>query len=83
MVVLYVALPFIASIVLLSLIYVIFWGRTNRKLVFFPEIKDETLLTSAESKLFDLSSLREATDHFSDANMLGEGGFGPVYKVRL
>ncbi|XP_039129810.1 cysteine-rich receptor-like protein kinase 10 isoform X4 [Dioscorea cayenensis subsp. rotundata] len=83
MVVLYVALPFIASIVLLSLIYVIFWGRTNRKLVFFPEIKDETLLTSAESKLFDLSTLREATNNFSDANMLGEGGFGQVYKGAL
>ena len=52
-------------------------------MVFLPENGDETLLASAESKLFDLSILREATDNFSDANTLGEGGFGPVYKVRL
>ncbi|KAH7676819.1 Non-specific serine/threonine protein kinase protein [Dioscorea alata] len=68
---------------LLSLIYVIFRARTSRKLVFFLEIEDETLLTSAESKLFDLSTLREATNNFYDANMLGEGGFGPVYKGAL
>lgn len=33
------------------------------------------------SPLFDLSTLRTATNNFSDANKLGEGGFGPVYKV--
>lgn len=30
---------------------------------------------------FSLSTLQIATDDFSDANRLGEGGFGPVYKV--
>ncbi|KAG6525088.1 hypothetical protein ZIOFF_015040 [Zingiber officinale] len=37
----------------------------------------------AESSLFDLESIRIATDNFSDANKLGEGGFGPVYKGSL
>ncbi|EHA8591353.1 putative Cysteine-rich receptor-like protein kinase 26 [Cocos nucifera] len=32
---------------------------------------------------FDLSTLRVATDNFSEANKLGEGGFGPVYKGAL
>ncbi|KAH7676820.1 Non-specific serine/threonine protein kinase protein [Dioscorea alata] len=82
-VIVYVVLLFIASMVLLSIVYVIFWRQTNKKLVFLPEIEDETLLTSAESKLFDLNTLREATNNFSDANMLGEGGFGPVYKGAL
>ncbi|URE26898.1 receptor-like protein kinase, partial [Musa troglodytarum] len=29
---------------------------------------------------FDLETLKVATNNFSDANKLGEGGFGPVYK---
>jgi len=34
---------------------------------------------SSEFTLFDLSQLLEATENF--ANRLGQGGFGPVYKV--
>lgn len=30
---------------------------------------------------FDLESLLAATDNFSNANKLGQGGFGPVYKA--
>ena len=33
--------------------------------------------------LFSFASVSAATDNFSDANKLGEGGFGPVYKVRF
>ena len=32
---------------------------------------------------FDFATIAAATDHFSDGNKLGEGGFGPVYKVRF
>ncbi len=31
--------------------------------------------------LFSFASVSAATDNFSSANKLGEGGFGPVYKV--
>lgn len=34
-----------------------------------------------ELPLFDLSTISKATDNFSINNKLGEGGFGPVYKV--
>ena len=34
-----------------------------------------------ELPLFDLSTIARATDDFSLNNKLGEGGFGPVYKV--
>lgn len=34
-----------------------------------------------ESLLISLSALKLATDDFSEANKLGEGGFGSVYKV--
>ncbi|KAF7112173.1 hypothetical protein RHSIM_RhsimUnG0255700 [Rhododendron simsii] len=30
---------------------------------------------------FSFASVSAATDHFSDANKLGEGGFGPIYKM--
>ena len=30
---------------------------------------------------FDLESILVATDNFAEANKLGQGGFGPVYKV--
>lgn len=35
----------------------------------------------AEITIFDLTTITNATDQFSDANKLGEGGFGSVYKV--
>ncbi|KAK7243825.1 hypothetical protein RIF29_38637 [Crotalaria pallida] len=34
-----------------------------------------------ELKLFSYASIMEATNDFSSTNKLGEGGFGPVYKV--
>ncbi|KAA8535062.1 hypothetical protein F0562_030065 [Nyssa sinensis] len=36
-----------------------------------------------ELPFFSFSSIEIATDHFSDANKLGHGGFGPVYKHKL
>ncbi|GFZ12437.1 lectin protein kinase family protein [Actinidia rufa] len=33
--------------------------------------------------LFSIASVSAATDNFSDANKLGEGGFGPVYKGKI
>ncbi|XP_077243376.1 G-type lectin S-receptor-like serine/threonine-protein kinase At4g27290 isoform X2 [Tasmannia lanceolata] len=36
-----------------------------------------------EFPLFDLGTVVAATENFSDAKKLGEGGFGPVYKGKL
>ncbi|EOA33701.1 hypothetical protein CARUB_v10019886mg [Capsella rubella] len=36
-----------------------------------------------ELQIFSFESVELATDYFSDANKLGEGGFGPVYKGKL
>ncbi|KAK2452122.1 cysteine-rich receptor protein kinase [Trifolium repens] len=47
------------------------------------EPKTETDINTVESLRFDLSALEEATNKFSEANKLGEGGFGEVYKGSL
>lgn len=36
-----------------------------------------------ELPLFELATIANATKHFSINNKLGEGGFGPVYRVSL
>ena len=33
--------------------------------------------------LFDLNTISNATSEFASSNKLGQGGFGPVYKVNL
>jgi hypothetical protein len=43
------------------------------------EADDE--ISSAESLQFELGTIKVATENFSNANKLGQGGFGTVYKV--
>ncbi|MQL75535.1 hypothetical protein Taro_007922 [Colocasia esculenta] len=45
---------------------------------------DEELLgISSRADMFSYAELRTATEDFSPANKLGEGGFGPVFKGKL
>ncbi|KAK7357545.1 hypothetical protein VNO80_16834 [Phaseolus coccineus] len=44
--------------------------------------KDEEI-RSSETLQLDFSTIMTATNNFSDANRLGQGGFGPVYKGKL
>ncbi|XP_057796590.1 G-type lectin S-receptor-like serine/threonine-protein kinase At4g03230 isoform X2 [Salvia miltiorrhiza] len=39
--------------------------------------------TNIDVPFYNLDSILSATDSFSDANKLGQGGFGPVYKGRF
>ncbi|KAJ4703266.1 Receptor-like protein kinase [Melia azedarach] len=57
----------------------IFLRPRNRK----KEDKNMEDIISAESLQFDFSTIRVATDDFSNANKLGQGGFGSVYKGML
>ena len=43
--------------------------------------KTEADIKTIESLQFDFTTIREATNDFSDENKLGQGGFGAVYKV--
>eukprot|EP00268_Persea_americana_P067702 TRINITY_DN9348_c1_g1_i3.p1 TRINITY_DN9348_c1_g1~~TRINITY_DN9348_c1_g1_i3.p1 ORF type:complete len:131 (-),score=31.53 TRINITY_DN9348_c1_g1_i3:100-492(-) len=50
--------------------------------VTFSEIEEqESLARSLDPLQFDFGVIRAATNNFSIENKLGEGGFGPVYKV--
>ncbi|XP_057764808.1 cysteine-rich receptor-like protein kinase 44 isoform X2 [Salvia miltiorrhiza] len=40
-------------------------------------------ISNVESLQYDFSSIRAATNDFDDANKLGQGGFGAVYKGKL
>ncbi|KAJ4703268.1 Cysteine rich receptor like kinase [Melia azedarach] len=55
-------------------------SKENKTHLFCKDTED---IISAESLQFDFSTIRVATDDFSDANKLGQGGFGSVYKGML
>lgn len=46
---------------------------------YFVEAVDE--ISTAESLQYAFSTIKAATNDFSDHNKLGQGGFGTVYKV--
>ncbi|KAK2644387.1 hypothetical protein Ddye_019582 [Dipteronia dyeriana] len=46
-------------------------------------LQGQNQMESQELALYSLDLTLEATRHFSDENKLGEGGFGPVYKVTI
>ncbi|XP_062006996.1 cysteine-rich receptor-like protein kinase 29 isoform X2 [Rosa rugosa] len=48
-----------------------------------PGAEDADEIRSAESLQFDFGTIRVATDDFSEANKLGQGGFGSVYRGKL
>ena len=47
----------------------------------FSSVDAGDQISVVECLQFDFGKIRVATQNFSDANKLGEGGFGTVYKV--
>ncbi|GAB4830995.1 hypothetical protein Ancab_040221 [Ancistrocladus abbreviatus] len=81
-----IAIAAIASLLLIgSCIFFILRRRTKRSyntLNARTESVDIELLT-ADSLQYDWSTLRAATNNFSDSNKIGKGGFSVVYKGAL
>ncbi|XP_047062528.1 cysteine-rich receptor-like protein kinase 10 [Lolium rigidum] len=78
-----ITLPIAAALLLLSATCVCFWRRrkqAKRKPSVPTDSTNQDDIQSIDSLLLDLSTLRAATDNFSESNKLGEGGFGSVYK---
>ena len=49
-----------------------------------PDINDnseDNKKDDMELQIYDFNTIAKATNNFADKNKLGEGGFGPVYKV--
>ncbi|CAM0874029.1 unnamed protein product [Alopecurus aequalis] len=61
------------AFILLSIFTVFLWRNTRTQLSYQEDDDPASLL-------FDLPTLRRATDNFAEDNMLGHGGFGAVYK---
>jgi hypothetical protein len=55
-------------------------GRHLKDLMGSGEFREEDE-KGIDVPFFDLESILIATNSFSDAKKLGEGGYGPVYKV--
>ncbi|XP_068667811.1 cysteine-rich receptor-like protein kinase 10 [Aristolochia californica] len=69
----------VAGVAILSMIY----ARKKKQKSTVAEHVDKSEMEEVESIKHSLASIRAATDDFSEANKVGEGGFGVVYKGRL
>ncbi|KAM5559267.1 G-type lectin S-receptor-like serine/threonine-protein kinase RKS1 [Rosa sericea] len=81
-----VLIPILTSLVALLLIIILsLWllkeKRKTRDYLDAEELEESK--RHPELQFFDLNTLIAATDNFSDANKLGQGGFGSVYKGEL
>ncbi|XP_062088354.1 cysteine-rich receptor-like protein kinase 26 [Humulus lupulus] len=67
------------SVVMVVLIITV-WIMLNLRKKPSEEFKTAKKISWVECWQFDIGTLREATDYFSEANKLGQGGFGAVYR---
>ena len=69
---------------------ILFLGRNTKLNHFSSDVEfvsrdtlKEDVHESFELPIYEFKQIIAATDNFSYRNKLGEGGFGPVYKVNL
>ncbi|GJZ86424.1 probable LRR receptor-like serine/threonine-protein kinase [Tanacetum coccineum] len=73
----------IAVVSFLALLALYIIRQRRKKQDSFDDYEETFLGIDARPNTFSYAELRTATDDFSTANKLGEGGFGPVYKGTL
>ncbi|XP_070677635.1 cysteine-rich receptor-like protein kinase 10 isoform X6 [Malus domestica] len=80
-----IVVPIIASLVLAMFMGICLRVRNAKKMFQSNLIPGEDMdeIGSAESLQFNFDTIRIAADDFSEANKLGQGGFGSVYKGML
>ncbi|CAL5083308.1 unnamed protein product [Urochloa decumbens] len=77
-----IALPIFAGVLATLVICSCLWRRKRKTpgKSTLPDTTNPEDIHSIDSLIIDLSTLRTATENFDEANKLGEGGFGAVYK---
>ncbi|XP_051203539.1 cysteine-rich receptor-like protein kinase 10 [Lolium perenne] len=71
-------------VIFCTLFYCIYcWRWRKRNAVRKSLLQSLRPRSSSDLPLMDLASIHAATNNFSKANKLGEGGFGPVYRGEL
>lgn len=82
-----IALPIVAAILAITTVCLCYLRRRRRRRPARSELPHDSTnhedIDSIDSLIIDLSTLRGATGNFAEANKLGEGGFGAVYKGDL
>ncbi|TYH13528.1 hypothetical protein ES288_A06G145300v1 [Gossypium darwinii] len=82
--IIYIIVPTVGFLVLLSTFcYCILRRKARMKPYLLKDQKDKSKARTMNSLQYDMSTIEAATDNFSDANMIGVGGFGSVYKGTL
>ncbi|XWS16656.1 hypothetical protein CRYUN_Cryun34aG0109800 [Craigia yunnanensis] len=80
----YIIVPTVSFLVVLSTFcYCVLRRKARKKPNAIKEQHDKSKATTMHSLQFDLSTIEAATNNFSDANKIGMGGFGSVYKAAL
>ncbi|KAA3477889.1 cysteine-rich receptor-like protein kinase 25 isoform X1 [Gossypium australe] len=82
--IIYIVVPTVGFLVLLSTFcYCILRRKARMKPYLLKDQKDKSKARTMNSLQYDMSTIEAATDNFSDANMIGVGGFGSMYKGTL
>ncbi|KAL5721402.1 non-specific protein-tyrosine kinase [Ranunculus cassubicifolius] len=75
-----VVVPTVSVVSFISIVAVFLYIRRKKKREMAMNLDD---IPTVESLQFNFGIVTTATDNFNDANKLGEGGFGAVYKGTL
>ncbi|XP_060188075.1 cysteine-rich receptor-like protein kinase 10 isoform X3 [Lycium barbarum] len=75
-----IVVPIVVSILLFILGFCWIRSRASRELNVVEDIIDADEISTVESLQYHLNTIRAATTNFSTDNIIGEGGFGVVYK---
>ncbi|KAM2481618.1 hypothetical protein PS1_005106 [Malus domestica] len=83
-IVIIITMVLVAIAIIISSICIFLRMRKRRVKLLEVEVRENSDEVSlVESLQYDFETIKSATDDFSDANKLGRGGFGAVYKGRL